>query len=166
MNITISDIAAELVKTTMAEIETEDPHLFIYVAGGGSLPVYDSKLAVSASNAVNLVIAEPLAVDNWSNLLFWVVFVVSFEPVYEFNELNIPITCDEPLTIPDGIEEILAYVIWDEPETTPLFALIGPVMLPVTVNAPGIDTVEPSSVIWESTMCSRPVPFVNLLFVK
>jgi len=35
MNITISDIAAELVKTTMAEIETEDPHLFIYVAGGG-----------------------------------------------------------------------------------------------------------------------------------
>ena len=35
MNITISDKAAELVKTTMAEIETEDPHLFIYVAGGG-----------------------------------------------------------------------------------------------------------------------------------
>ena len=35
MNITISDQAAELVKTTMAEIETEDPHLFIYVAGGG-----------------------------------------------------------------------------------------------------------------------------------
>ena len=35
MNITISDQAAELVKNTMAEIETEDPHLFIYVAGGG-----------------------------------------------------------------------------------------------------------------------------------
>jgi iron-sulfur cluster assembly protein len=35
MNITITDQAAELVKTTMAEIETEDPHLFIYVAGGG-----------------------------------------------------------------------------------------------------------------------------------
>ena len=35
LNITISDKAAELVKTTMAEIETEDPHLFIYVAGGG-----------------------------------------------------------------------------------------------------------------------------------
>ena len=35
LNITISDQAAELVKTTMAEIETEDPHLFIYVAGGG-----------------------------------------------------------------------------------------------------------------------------------
>jgi iron-sulfur cluster assembly accessory protein len=35
MKITISDKAAELVKNTMAEIETEDPHLFIYVAGGG-----------------------------------------------------------------------------------------------------------------------------------
>ena len=35
LNITISDKAAELVKNTMAEIETEDPHLFIYVAGGG-----------------------------------------------------------------------------------------------------------------------------------
>ena len=35
MNITISDKAAELVKTTMAEIETEDPHLYLYVAGGG-----------------------------------------------------------------------------------------------------------------------------------
>jgi iron-sulfur cluster assembly protein len=35
MNITISDQAAELVKNTMTEIETEDPHLFIYVAGGG-----------------------------------------------------------------------------------------------------------------------------------
>jgi iron-sulfur cluster assembly protein len=35
MNITISDKAAELVKNTMTEIETEDPHLFIYVAGGG-----------------------------------------------------------------------------------------------------------------------------------
>ena len=35
MQITITDQAAELVKTTMAEVETEDPHLFIYVAGGG-----------------------------------------------------------------------------------------------------------------------------------
>jgi len=35
MNITIADKAAELVKSTMAEIETEDPHLFIYVSGGG-----------------------------------------------------------------------------------------------------------------------------------
>ena len=35
LNITITDKAAELVKNTMAEIETEDPHLFIYVAGGG-----------------------------------------------------------------------------------------------------------------------------------
>ncbi len=35
MNITISDKAAELVKNTMGEIETEDPHLFIYVSGGG-----------------------------------------------------------------------------------------------------------------------------------
>ena len=35
MNIIISDEAAKLVKNTMAEIETEDPHLFIYVAGGG-----------------------------------------------------------------------------------------------------------------------------------
>jgi len=35
MNITITDKAAELVKSTMAEIETEDPHLFIYVSGGG-----------------------------------------------------------------------------------------------------------------------------------
>jgi iron-sulfur cluster assembly protein len=35
VNITITDQAAELVKITMAEIETEDPHLFIYVAGGG-----------------------------------------------------------------------------------------------------------------------------------
>ena len=35
MNITISDRAAELVKTTMADIETEDLHLYVYVAGGG-----------------------------------------------------------------------------------------------------------------------------------
>jgi len=35
LSLTITDQAAELVKTTMAEIETEDPHLFIYVAGGG-----------------------------------------------------------------------------------------------------------------------------------
>jgi iron-sulfur cluster assembly protein len=35
LNITITDKAAELVKNTMAEIETEDPHLFIYVSGGG-----------------------------------------------------------------------------------------------------------------------------------
>jgi hypothetical protein len=33
---------------------------------------------------------------------------VSFEAVYTFNELNIPTTCDEPLTIPAGIDEILA----------------------------------------------------------
>jgi len=35
LSLTITDQAAELVKNTMAEIETEDPHLFIYVAGGG-----------------------------------------------------------------------------------------------------------------------------------
>jgi iron-sulfur cluster assembly protein len=35
VNIIITDEAAKLVKNTMAEIETEDPHLFIYVAGGG-----------------------------------------------------------------------------------------------------------------------------------
>ena len=35
MNITISDRAAELVKTTMADIGTEDLHLYLYVAGGG-----------------------------------------------------------------------------------------------------------------------------------
>jgi iron-sulfur cluster assembly protein len=35
LNITISDRAAELVKNTMAGIETEDPHLYLYVAGGG-----------------------------------------------------------------------------------------------------------------------------------
>ncbi len=35
MQITITDRAAELVKTTMADIETEDPHLYLYVAGGG-----------------------------------------------------------------------------------------------------------------------------------
>ena len=35
MNITITDKAAELVKNTMGEIETEDPHLFVYVSGGG-----------------------------------------------------------------------------------------------------------------------------------
>jgi iron-sulfur cluster assembly protein len=35
LKISITDQAAELVKSTMAEIETEDPHLFIYVAGGG-----------------------------------------------------------------------------------------------------------------------------------
>ena len=35
LNITITDKAAELVKNTMAEIETPDPHLFLYVAGGG-----------------------------------------------------------------------------------------------------------------------------------
>ena len=34
-DITITDKAAELVKNTMAEIETEDPHLYLYVAGGG-----------------------------------------------------------------------------------------------------------------------------------
>ncbi len=33
--IKITDRAAELVKDTMSEIETADPHLFIYVAGGG-----------------------------------------------------------------------------------------------------------------------------------
>ena len=35
MQIKITDQAAELVKNTMAEIETEDPHLYLYVAGGG-----------------------------------------------------------------------------------------------------------------------------------
>ena len=35
LNISITDQAAELVKNTMAEIETEDPHLYLYVAGGG-----------------------------------------------------------------------------------------------------------------------------------
>jgi iron-sulfur cluster assembly protein len=35
LNITITDQAAELVKNTMAEIETENPHLYLYVAGGG-----------------------------------------------------------------------------------------------------------------------------------
>ena len=50
------------------------------------------------------------------NLLFWVVFVVSFEAVYEFNELNIPTTCDEPETVPTGSNG----VIWLEPLTIPL----------------------------------------------
>ena len=35
LNITITEEAAELVKNTMAEIETENPHLYLYVAGGG-----------------------------------------------------------------------------------------------------------------------------------
>ena len=35
LSLTITDKAAELVKNTMAEIETEDPHLYLYVAGGG-----------------------------------------------------------------------------------------------------------------------------------
>ena len=46
MNITITEKAAELVKSTMAEIETEDPHLFIYVAGGGCSGLQDG-MAVS-----------------------------------------------------------------------------------------------------------------------
>lgn len=35
MNITITDQAAEIIKNTMADIETENPHLYLYVAGGG-----------------------------------------------------------------------------------------------------------------------------------
>ena len=35
MNITITEEAAELVKNAIEEIETDDPHLFVYVAGGG-----------------------------------------------------------------------------------------------------------------------------------
>lgn len=35
LNITITDKAAELVKDSMSQVETEDPHLYFYVAGGG-----------------------------------------------------------------------------------------------------------------------------------
>jgi iron-sulfur cluster assembly protein len=35
VNITITEEAAELVKNAIEEIETDDPHLFVYVAGGG-----------------------------------------------------------------------------------------------------------------------------------
>ena len=35
LNITITEEAAEIIKTTMDEIETENPHLYLYVAGGG-----------------------------------------------------------------------------------------------------------------------------------
>ena len=60
--------------------------------------VYISKLSVSLSKVFNLLIALPLAVDNWSNLLFCVVLIVSFEAVYEFNDVNILTTCAEPET--------------------------------------------------------------------
>ena len=35
LNIVITDVAAEFIKNTMADIDTEDPHLYLYVAGGG-----------------------------------------------------------------------------------------------------------------------------------
>ena len=35
MNIKITDKAAELVKDSISQIETDDPHLYFYVAGGG-----------------------------------------------------------------------------------------------------------------------------------
>jgi len=35
VDITITDKAAELVKDTFSQIETADPHLYFYVAGGG-----------------------------------------------------------------------------------------------------------------------------------
>ena len=38
-------------------------------------------------------------------------------------------TCEEPLTIPPGIEEILAYVICEEPDTTVL--MFNWVLIPV-----------------------------------
>jgi iron-sulfur cluster assembly protein len=35
LSIVITDVAAEFIKNTMADIDTEDPHLYLYVAGGG-----------------------------------------------------------------------------------------------------------------------------------
>lgn len=35
LNVTITNKAAELVKDSMSQIETEDPHLYFYVSGGG-----------------------------------------------------------------------------------------------------------------------------------
>ena len=119
-----------------------------------------SKLAVSTSNIFNLLIAEPLAVDNWSNLLFWVVLVVSFDEVYVFNELNIPITCDEPETtvlvfncvlIPVVQFVVAVASIWEEPEIT-----FNPLIPPVRFNPPFSWVFEPSvikvplSVMFES----------------
>jgi hypothetical protein len=77
-------------------------------------PLNVSKLLVSTSNVVNLMIALPLAVESWSNLLFWVEFIVSFELVYSFNEFNIPIICEEPLTIPEEVINPNSLICADE----------------------------------------------------
>lgn len=37
MNIKITDKAAEIVKDTFSQVETEDPHLYFYVSGGDVL---------------------------------------------------------------------------------------------------------------------------------
>jgi len=107
------------------------------------------KLAVVEFKLVNLVVVDEvnefkLLTDVFTlaevdsklfNLPFWVVLVVSFDWVYEFNEERIPTTCNEPLTvpfgnkgvicaapltIPAGMFEIPVYDIWDEPLTRPV----------------------------------------------
>jgi iron-sulfur cluster assembly protein len=67
LNITISDRAAELVKTTMADIGTEDLHLYLYVAGGGcsglqyGLAVSEGELEIDDvvvyDNGIKIVVA-------------------------------------------------------------------------------------------------------------
>ena len=71
MNITITDKAAELVKNTMGEIETEDPHLFVYVSGGG---------CSGLQYGLGLTEIDDLAID---------------EVVYESNGVNIVTTLKE-----------------------------------------------------------------------
>ena len=59
-----------------------------------------SKLAVVKFMLVTEVFKLAVVVFKLVIEVFCVVLVVSFEPVYVFNELNIPITWDEPLTTP------------------------------------------------------------------
>ncbi len=35
LSVTITDVAAEFIKTAMSDSETVDPHLYFYVSGGG-----------------------------------------------------------------------------------------------------------------------------------
>ena len=80
--------------------------------------------------------------------------VTADEPLYEVPLNPVPIVNVSKL-VPNALPLIVELAncefaidtTCEEPETTPLVALIGPVILPVTVNAPGILTVVPSSLI-------------------
>ena len=138
--------------------------------------VTEVKPAIVVEVAPNAVDVEPIVIELLVNCAFPI--PVTCEEPETTPVGNNGVTCVEPLTIPDGIEEILAYVICDEPLTVPTgrFAIVcaeletipvdkvNPFIAPVVVIEPVIIKSFPNTILVPPELKNLAVPSCMLTF--